>query len=142
MFEVVGNMWEFIGSSVIVITTNGSVTKDGRAVMGRGAARQAIDYFPDIAENLGKKLAVSGNHVFDLENGLVTFPVEETAWSLPDPRIIARSARELRELVDSSGWQLVVVPRPACGGGGLVWQEIKPLLEPWFDERFMVISQQ
>lgn len=140
MFEVVGDIWEQAElGAIIVITTNGSLTRDGRAVFGRGVARQAASRFPDLAETLGRKLLEQGNHVFDLGNGIATFPVEETPWSLPDLRIIARSAQELRTLADRSGWKQIVVPRPGCGGGGLAWAEVQPVLAPWFDERFIVI---
>lgn len=142
MFETVGDIWEHADrGAIIVITTNGSLTRDGRAVLGRGVARQAALRFPGLAEKLGRLLAEQGRHVFDLGSGIVSFPVEETAWSQPDLRIIARSAEELRQLADRSGWQRVVVPRPGCGGGGLAWKDVQPLLAPWLDERFTVISQ-
>jgi hypothetical protein len=142
MLETVGDIWEYSGpGEIIVITTNGSLTRDGRAVFGRGVAKQAALRFPGIAGILGRLLAEQGSHVFDLGCGIVGFPVEESAWSLPDLRIIARSAEELRQLADRSGWLRVVVPRPGCGGGGLAWKDVQPLLAPWFDERFTVISQ-
>jgi hypothetical protein len=142
MLETVGDIWEHADrGEIIVITTNGSLTRDGRAIFGRGVARQAALRFPEFADELGKLLAELGSHVFDLGNGVVTFPVEETPWSLPDLRIIARSARELRLLADHSGWQRIIVPRPGCGGGGLSWKEVKPLLESCFDHRFLVIDK-
>ena len=109
MFEVTGNIWEYSDTSIIVITTNGSLTRDGRAILGRGVARQAAGRFPQIAEESGKLLAEYGSHVFALKCGIVTFPVEDTAWSLPDLRLIARSAHELRTMADHSGWERVVV---------------------------------
>jgi hypothetical protein len=142
MFEITGDIWEYAETAIIVITTNGSLTKDGRAIMGRGVARQAAARGYGLAENLGRLIALHGSHVFDLGSGIVTFPVEETAWSLPDLRIISRSAEELRLLADRNRWSRIVVPRPGCGGGGLAWHEVKPLLEPWFDNRFSVICQQ
>ncbi|MBL0224578.1 MAG: ADP-ribose-binding protein [Geobacteraceae bacterium] len=142
MLEALGDIWEHADrGAVIVITASGSLTRDGRAVLGRGVARQALLRFPDIAQKLGRLLAEQGSHVFDLGCSLASFPVEETAWSQPDLRIIARSAEELRRLVDRSGWQRVVVPRPGCGGGGLAWKDVQPLLAPWFDDRFTVISR-
>lgn len=141
MLETVGDIWEYASSSVIVITTNGSLTRDGRAVMGRGVAKQAALRLSGLAGILGGLLAERGSHVFDLGRGIVTFPVEETAWSQPDLRLIARSARELRQMADRSGWRRIVVPRPGCGGGGLSWKDVRPLLEPCFDSRFLVISQ-
>ncbi|MFA7402638.1 MAG: ADP-ribose-binding protein [Pelobacteraceae bacterium] len=142
MLEAVGDIWEYAGVAMIAITTNGSLTRDGRAIFGRGVARQAVLRCPGLVETAGRLLAEQGNHVFDLGGGIVTFPVEETPWSLPDLRIIARSALELRLLADRSGWKWIVVPRPGCGGGGLAWQEVRPLLEAWLDERFLVISQE
>lgn len=141
MHEAVGDIWQYAGAAVIAITTSGSVTRRGTAVLGRGVARQAAQRVPDLAVILGNLIAVYGNHVHNLGHGLVSFPVEETAWSLPDLRIIARSAAELRQLADAEGWTRVVVPRPGCGGGGLEWTTVSPLLEPWFDERFTIIGQ-
>ncbi|MDD2581123.1 MAG: ADP-ribose-binding protein [Desulfuromonadaceae bacterium] len=142
MHETVGDIWEYAERGCrVVITTNGSLTRDGRGIFGRGVARQAAERFPELANILGKLIAEEGSHVFDLGHGIVTFPVEETPWSLPDLRIIARSAEELRLLADRSGWERVVVPRPGCGGGGLAWKDVQPLLAPWFDHRFTVISQ-
>ena len=140
MFETIGDIWEYPPTDTIVITTNGSLTKDGRAVIGRGVAKQAVLRFPALAEILGSMIAREGSHVFDLGSGIVSFPVEDTAWSLPDLRIIARSAQELRSLADRSGWRRIIVPRPGCGGGGLAWKDVRPLLEPWLDDRFTVIS--
>jgi hypothetical protein len=109
-------------------------------VLGRGCARQAQERFADLPSRLGALLAAGGNHVHILGDGLVSFPVEETPWSNPEPRLIRRSAEELRNMADLHGWGAVIVPRPGCGGGGLSWREVRPLLEDLFDERFTVIS--
>lgn len=140
MNERQDDIWSYAGKAVIAITTNGSVTRDGRAVMGRGTARQAAARFPDLPRTLGALLREQGNHVHELGNDLISFPVEETPWSLPDKRLIRQSAQELRQLADRHGWPLVVVPRPGCGGGGMDWQEVRPILEEHFDERFIVVS--
>jgi hypothetical protein len=141
MNEATGNIWDYLGSALIVITTNGQLTAGGRAVFGRGVARQAAQRFPDLAVRLGHLLAEGGNHVYSLGDSIVSFPVEDTPWSIPDLRLIARSARELRALADLNGWQQVVVPRPGCGGGGLLWRDVKPFLAAELDARFIIISQ-
>jgi len=141
MLETIGDIWEYTAMGVVAITTNGSLTRDGRAILGRGVAKQAGVRVPGLAGKLGRMIAEQGNHVFDLGCGIVSFPVEETAWSHPDLRIIARSAAELVLLADRSGWERIVVPRPGCGGGGLFWKEVKPLLESCFDHRFLVINK-
>lgn len=142
MIELTGNIWDHLGTAVIAITASGSVTRDGRAVLGRGCARQAGERFPDLALQLGTLIREQGNHVHKLGNGLVSFPVEESAWSLPDLRLIARSAGELKELASCEGWRNIIVPRPGCGGGGLAWPEVRSILLEQFDDRFLIIDRQ
>jgi hypothetical protein len=108
--------------------------------LGRGCARQAREHFPDLTSRLGVLLSQGGNHVHQISDGLVSFPVEESPWANPEMRLIRRSAQELRALADREGWVRIIVPRPGCGGGGLSWQEVRPLLEEVFDDRFTVIS--
>lgn len=140
MREISGNIWEYLDKAVIVITTNGQVTRDGRAVLGRGCAREAGERFPWLAERLGSLITGHGNHVHHLGNGLVTFPVEHSPFEHPDARLIERSARELAELADREEWPMIVVPRPGCGGGGLDWREVRPILARHLDERFRIIT--
>ncbi len=140
MLELHGDIWDYLGKGIIAITTNGYVNKDGRAMLGQGVARQAAERFPQLLRELGEAIRTGGNHVFELAHGLVSFPVEDSPWSLPDQRLIRRSACELRELADCRGWSLIVVPRPGCGGGGLDWREVAPILKDLFDDRFHVIQ--
>lgn len=140
MVEICGDIWDYLGRAVIAITTNGLVTRNGAAVFGRGCAGQARQRFPDLALHLGRLLREHGNHVHLLGNGLVSFPVEESPWSMPDLRLIRNSAVELKAMTEREGWQRIIVPRPGCGGGGLAWREVRPLLEEYFDNRFYVIT--
>ncbi|WP_224981665.1 macro domain-containing protein [Geomonas agri] len=141
MREIEGDIWNYFGKGVIAITTNGHVTRNGTGVVGNGVARQALERFPDLQLRLGEILRTSGNHVASLGDNLVSFPVEDSPWALPDLRLIRRSAEELRRLADHEGWQLIIVPRPGCGGGGLSWREVRPLLTDLFDDRFLVITE-
>jgi hypothetical protein len=141
MRELTGDIWDYLGTAIIVITTNGSLTKDGRAVLGRGCARQAGDRFPELTYKLGALIKAQGNHVQLIDEGLVAFPVEDSAWSHPDLRLIARSAGELRQLADCRGWHAVVIPRPGCGGGGLAWQDVRPMLTDCLDDRFTIMER-
>jgi hypothetical protein len=72
MHELTGDIWEYLGEAVIAITTNGSLTRDGRAVLGRGCARQAREHFPGLPQLLGRLILAQGNHVHDLGNGLLS----------------------------------------------------------------------
>ncbi|NVN93460.1 MAG: ADP-ribose-binding protein [Desulfuromonadales bacterium] len=140
MRELCGNIWDFRLTAIIAITTNGQVSRSGKAVMGRGVAAQAARMFPEIPALLAQRIVEQGNHVHYLGDNIVSFPVEHSPYQVPDLKLIERSARELVELANHRGWQSIVVPRPGCGGGGLSWEDVKPILESCFDERFTVIT--
>lgn len=140
MREIYGNLWDWHERAVIVITTGGQVSPRGNCAMPRGCARQARERFPRLPAHLGRLIRGRGNRVFDLGNGIVSFPVEHSPFEVPDTRLIERSCRQLRALTDRNDWPLVILPRPGCGSGGLSWQEVRPLLERHLNERFTVIS--
>ena len=54
--------------------------------------------------------------------------------------IIVRSAHELVKLADELGWKHVVLPRPGCGAGELVWENVRYLIEPILDDRFTCMT--
>lgn len=139
MFETRGNLWT-TDADVRVITTNGYVKKDGSCVMGRGCALEAKSRFPGIEYRLGTLIAEHGNHAFILSGNLVTMPVKHNWWEEADPGLIVRSAKELVVYADQNGWNRVLLPRPGCGNGKLSWADVKPLLDPIFDNRFCVIT--
>lgn len=153
MNEVTGDLWKF-EADYRCITTNGFVKKNGSAVMGRGCALEATQRYPDIAEILGQLLKIHGNHVHELgylesregkresfAMDLLSFPVKHHWMKRADLSLIRRSAEELRDFMDKADpGYTVVVPRPGCGNGQLSWTEVKPILVPYFDERFYVID--
>jgi hypothetical protein len=140
--EAFADLWDLhAAGAVVAVTTNGLVMRSGRAALGRGCARQAGQRHPWLAAALGAALARGGNHVAHLGERIASFPVEHDPLQRPDPALIARSARELAALADAEGWSEVVLPRPGCGGGGLAWEEVRPLLAPVLDDRFLVITR-
>ena len=143
MIEVVGNLWTYSPCDVRVITTNGTVKKNGECVMGRGCALEAKRMFPSIAEYLGDCIRRSGNHVHFLVGGnteVWSFPVKHQWMEKADPALIYRSAEELRAAVDErSAVRVVVMPRPGCGNGQLLWTDVRKVLSPILDDRFHVI---
>ena len=140
MQEIFGDLWSWYGDAIIIITTGGQVSSKGNCSMPRGCASQAKQRFPDLPGQLGGLIRCHGNQVFDLGNGIVSFPVENTPFEVPDLRLIERSCLQLKELTDRNSWPLVSLPRPGCGGGGLSWKEVRPLLERHLDNRFRVIT--
>lgn len=132
MIERVGNLWTE-PADFRVITTNGTVRRDGCAVMGRGCAKEAARLFPRLPRLLGEMLQRSGNRVYFFEReqlgadcGLFTFPVKHH-WAEPaDPSLIAQSVAQFApQLLGSATY---VMPRPGCGNGQLAWKDVRPLL--------------
>jgi len=144
MKEIKGDLWEFLDNGfTVAITTNGTVKKNGLAVMGRGCAYEATQRFPEFPKLLGENLKKSGNWVtlyqcFDI----ITFPVKHNWWEKADLCLIEKSAKDLMLLMDQTNIETVVLPKPGCGNGGLDWKtEVKPILECLLDDRIWVIGK-
>lgn len=151
MIEVTGNLWTY-PADVRVITTNGTVKKNGECVMGRGCAREAVigsrgncGSWPGLPHILGAAIQEYGNLVCYLgacvtpSTGLLySFPVKHNWFDKADTKLIERSAKDLASLVNDKS--IVVLPRPGCGNGGLKWEDVKPVLDPILDNRFHVIT--
>lgn len=139
MIEVVGNLWTYT-ADVRVITTNGTIKKNGECVMGRGCAYEASQKWPDLPKQLGHQIKTYGNkvHYFD-EPNLFSFPVKHNWWEKADIDLIKASAYEIQERALRS-WETILMPRPGCGNGNLKWEEVKPVISHILDDRFHVIT--
>lgn len=140
MKELIGNLWDYETSGILVITTNGALDKHGNCVMGRGTAAQAKRKWPLLPKLLGDRIRHDGNHVHLITRGLASFPVKHHWADKADVDLIVRSTRELVALVDiMPPGTRVFMPRPGCGnGGGLTWEAVKPILAHLPDEYFIV----
>lgn len=154
MIEMYADIWKLYDAGEIVcITTNGYVKRNGKAVMGRGTAYQAVQRWPNMPTLLGKSIRQAGNIVHLIRPELLAFPVKGTdgisdgtnvvthlrrrypkgdivpGWALKaDLDIIRRSLAELAELREEYGWKQVYLPRPGCGAGELDWEtQVRPL---------------
>ena len=132
MIEQAADLWT-VPADFRVITTNGSLKKDGSAVMGRGCAREAALKYPKLPKLLGAALRRRGNrvHFFAREEtgapeGLFTFPVKHLWMEPADPTLIMESVEAFRRQVLASA--TYVMPRPGCGNGGLDWPLVRPLV--------------
>lgn len=145
MREALSDLWTF-PAEARVITTNGTLKDNGRAVMGRGVALQATKRYFGMKLALGALLKRQGNHVgiIDPDCGgipLVSFPVKHVYNERADLELIARSAAELVALTEKEGWTAVVLPRPGCNNGRRSWvTEVRPILLPVLDDRFTVVT--
>ena len=142
MKEIKGNIWTHHSAEIpIVIPTNGYVKDNGENVMGRGLAKQAKARFPKLPKELGRRIRLHGNEVYYFEEfNLLSFPVKSAWWLNADIELIKISAKNLRHYPDLWRWPEVVLPRVGCGAGKLEWAEVKPVLEEYLDDRFVVVD--
>lgn len=129
MIEVIGNLWTY-PADYRIITTNGSLKRDGCAVMGRGCAFQATKRYKFLQRDLGKLLSDSGNKLYVFMNlQLITFPVKYKWYEKANLDLIQKSTKELLSQIHGRGNLIYVMPRPGCGNGQLDWVDVKPILE-------------
>lgn len=129
MIEVRGDLWTY-PADFRVITTNGSIKRDGSAVMGRGCAREAMQRYHLLPRVLGRELKLNGNHLFWFEKlNLLTFPVKDQWMETARASLIEQSVQELIDFIAlQPPLRTYVMPRPGCGNGHLDWQQVRPLL--------------
>jgi hypothetical protein len=136
MKEVYGSIWVhfLVANHFVCITTNGTIKKNGEAVMGRGNAKQATIMIKGIPQLLGTYLKKNGNvagilQVTENDWPIVVFPVKHNWWEDADTKLILKSAEWLRQEAHRSPANTYHLPRPGCGNGRLDWErDVKPLL--------------
>jgi len=129
MKEIVGELWDYYKklNTVILITTNGFVKKNGCGVMGRGCALEASQRIKQFPALLGYHIQKNGNVPMRVPGEpILTFPVKHSWWEQADLKLIKRSAEWLAGCDESYTY---VLPRPGCGNGKLDWPTVKRVLE-------------
>jgi len=134
-----GNIWTYKADWRVVFT-NGFIKKNGECVMGRGTAWQAKKRFPELPTRLGLFLKDHGNHVGIFEDiKLLTMPTKHRWFDKEaDIVLIERSCLELSSLPYK---ETFVMGLPGCGCGQLDWGEVKLIVEPILDDRFIILEQ-
>lgn len=144
MREIKGNLFDQ-KVDVICVPTNGSIKADGRNIMGCGVAKQAAELFPELPLILGEKLQTFGNYFHylkyfeDRAYTIASFPVKHF-WQdeEADLKLIEASCKDL---VESTMPEVTVaLPRVGTGAGRRLWSEVKPVLEKYLDDRFIIVS--
>ena len=151
------------GVDAICITTNGMYLTDGRAAMGGGCAGVCAKRWPETAFRLGKCLKNFLTNVpfvigaLDIDGEYIepnlkmikerkfkclifSYPTIDNLMDGAKIKLIENSAKELKSLVDRFSLKGIMVPRPGVGIGGLTWGDVKPVIEPYMDDRFTVVS--
>ena len=141
MLEVKGDLWTYPADAKC-ITTNGITNRYGEAVMGRGVASQAKNRYPNFAAEFGRALRQGGNQVYYWPSAaLFTFPVKHHWGERADVELIITSCRQLIYLLDiHTEMQCVLLPKPGCGNGGLLWWDVQLIIELLLDDRVVIID--
>jgi len=128
--EVKGDAWAMWKKGYhLCITTNGTIKNDGAIVTGAGIAQQATEKFPHFPMAIGQKVRELGNHVHYYGYRVWSFPVKHEWHQKGDIELIRRSFRQLVTLVQVHNIKRIYLPRPGCGNGQLVWEQVKKDLE-------------
>lgn len=149
-----GNMWQMWGKTdLFCITTNSTVTKDGRLVMGRGIAQEARDTIRGLDERLGRMVGYSYRpYSLLILNDLVRertlqekFGAFQVKYSFSQPaetNIIAASAACLFLHICKNPNIRVDLNFPGVGYGNLPVCEVWPIVSKlpdnvhvWCDEK-------
>lgn len=132
----------------ICCTTNCVVTRKGELVMGAGIAKVFARKYPFLPKEWGLEQSRIGYLkpklmvLADNEPGhllLIAFPTK-TNWKHQSKLwLIEKSTKELRHYFDENGISgKCLLPKPGCSNGGLNWEDVRPILERYLDDRFIV----
>lgn len=165
MREARGDIWQLVGArEAVVVTINGDLTKEGRLVMGAGIALEAKQHVKGIDRVWGDQVARHGLQAFGLVPGhylprwdIYALPTKHHWREKADPDLIVKSAKELVVMVNQELkmdefymrdhpdlqplYPNIWMPRPGCGYGGLRWEDVKPLLDPILDDRYVAVTK-
>jgi O-acetyl-ADP-ribose deacetylase (regulator of RNase III) len=138
MIEANLDLWQI--DAIKVITTNAIIKSNKTAVMGAGIAREAKDKFPGIDRTLGVMILHFGNnpHLIWSNPVIFSFPTKWHWKEKADIKLIENSAKKLVQIADAFQFKSMALPRPGCGNGGLEWEDVKLVLEPILDDRFII----
>lgn len=140
MLERTGNLWTAQG--VICVPTNGYLDYRDHLLLSGDVAREARRKWPSLVIEAGKLVKLYGNIPFYFrEQSMLTFPVKKHFRDPPSLVVIGYSAMVARTIADR--YNLVVnLPRVGAGPGELPWEEVKPVLERYLDDRFTVFHEE
>lgn len=142
MIRCTGDIWEAWDSAdLFLCTTNGSITTDGRLVMGAGIARQVKERFPGIDLKLGKAVKTHGTGISKrcYHYGLLISPdypqkklgLFQTKYGWQEDstiKLIEYSLSKLSIFIDNHPNDIIHMPMPGIGHGKLPIDEVEPLL--------------
>lgn len=142
MLEIIENIWNFHNQNEwIAITTNGNIKKNGEVIMGRGIALETKNKYLDFPKRLADSIKLYGNtSIIFAKEKIISFPTKHNWYEKSDLKLIEISAQKLLDYANHNIFKKIYVPRPGCGNGQLNWIDVKPILEKYFDDRFIITT--
>ena len=63
-------------------------------------------------------------------------------WALKSELwLIKQSAEIIMNYANTGNWKSVLLPKPGCNNGGLLWSEVEPILDNILDRRFFIVTK-
>lgn len=138
------NIWQELITSynnAICVTTNGIVKSNGELVMGKGIALEAVQKYPTLPRSLGHLVGLYGNFPFRIPfefNDVISFPTKHHYKDNSSLMLIRLSADKIVNITNCFQYNKIFLTKPGCGNGNLNWDDVRPILEEYFDDRFVV----
>ncbi len=152
MTEIKANIWspEF-DDSWRIIPINTMIKANGRLIMGKGLAKEALVKYPDLdlafALELRSRRGFQNLALVSLHKGsyvrLIGFPTKYRWRGNSDLGLIEQGLITLKNLLPFFKGERFACPRLGCGLGNLDWEsQVKPLMEKYFkdDDNFFGVS--
>ena len=143
-----GDIWQraYECNGWVVVPTNTSIRKDGRAVMGAGLAKDAAERFPDLPQELATHINRWKERIY-VNSSVICLPTKRD-WRAPSKLdLIMQGCHELVEFVRLmtllNYYRPIVLPKIGCGFGGLDWErQVRPVVDCILeDNRFVFIDR-
>jgi len=112
MKEAKGNIWE-MECDAVCISTNGFIKNNGECVMGRGCAKEAVEFFPEIPKLLGERLRKHGIVVQTIRHfegvAILSYPVKPASQvCVFDQRnVVSHMQKHYKVYDEVPGWACV-----------------------------------
>ncbi len=146
MIEKPGNIWKS-NADVICIPTNSDINMMGELIMERGVALEVTEFNSNVSFYFAKHVERRGNTpcLFrtDINPNFCSLPIKHKCRDNPELSLIKRSIELMIAIMDTDkkNFLRIALPRPGCEHGELDWEnEVKPVIEPLLDNRFIVYS--
>lgn len=156
------DIWEELDkpeTDTVVCTINTQLKKDNTLlVMGAGIAKDFAKRYDMLQSVWGQETIKMKSRESNVKYQTYPFicPFDDNGhkfnivgihtkleWSKPSPLwLVEKSLLQLSTLANSLHWQRVVMVRPGCHNGGLLWSsEVAPLCSRYLDDKFVICEK-